>query len=69
MAVYRIETHVNYVEAENRRAALTFARKETKATELSSKEIVGLANQGKAIIDAATGEVVGEEIDEPEAQP
>lgn len=69
MAVFRIDSHVNYVEAENRRTALTYARKETTATELSSKEIVGLANQGKAIIDAATGEVIGEEIgDEPVAE-
>lgn len=57
MAVFRIESHVNYVEADNRRTALTYARKVTTAHELSSREIVALEKAGKSIIDAATGQV------------
>ena len=63
MAVFRNESHVNYVEADNRRTALTYARKVTTANELSSREIVALGKAGKSIIDAATGQVCN--ADEP----
>ena len=59
MPVFRIIHETNYVEADNRRTALTFARSKLAAEALSSREIVSLDRAGKAIIDASTGESLG----------
>jgi hypothetical protein len=61
MPVFRIIHETNYVEADNRRTALTFARSKLAAEPLSSREIVSLDRAGKAIIDASTGESLGAE--------
>lgn len=58
MPVFRIISETNYVEADNRRTALSFARGQVKAEACSSRDIVALARDGKAIIDASTGDVI-----------
>ena len=58
MPVFRIVSEINYVEADNRRAALSYARSKVSAEPVSSREIVALARDGKAIMDATTGEAI-----------